>query len=387
MSQPATVLLRGGHIYGPTGNATAMLTDGSLVAWVGADDQAPGAQEVVDLDGAVVAPAFVDAHVHATHTGLAIDGLDLTDAMSLGDALDRLAAYTSTHSGSVVIGTGWDETRWPEQRPPTSTELDRAGAGKRVYLSRVDVHSAVASSSLLSETPHAAAEIGYLGDGAVALAAHHVVRKAAYDSVDPVMRATAQRSARRRAAEVGIGAFHEMGGPDIAGEDDFRAVLELAATEPGPLVFGYWGELRAVDRARALGAVGAGGDLFVDGSVGSHTAVFSEPYADADTRGHCWITAEQITAHVIACTQARMQTGFHAIGDAAIDNVLTGLRGASEIVGLHAIGKGRHRVEHAELATDATELARYGLIASVQPAFDARWGGVDGMYVQRLGGK
>src|SRR3954447_12374320 len=92
MSQPAAVLLRGGHIYGPTGNATAMLTDGSLVAWVGADDEAPDADEVVDLDGAVVVPAFVDAHVHATHTGLAIDGLDLTDATSLADALERLPA-------------------------------------------------------------------------------------------------------------------------------------------------------------------------------------------------------------------------------------------------------------------------------------------------------
>src|SRR3954451_12038811 len=165
MSQPAAVLLRGGHIYGTTGNATAMLTDGSLVAWVGADDEAQDADEVVDLAVAAVARAFVDAHVHATHTVLAIDGLDLTAATSLGEALDRLAAYASTHTGSVVIGTGWDETRWPEQRPPTSMELDRAAAGKRVYLSRVDVHSAVASSSLLSETPQAVAEIGYLGDG------------------------------------------------------------------------------------------------------------------------------------------------------------------------------------------------------------------------------
>src|SRR3954471_23710250 len=148
MSQPATVLLRGRHIYGPAGNATAMLTDGSLVAWVGADDEAPDADEVVDLDGAVVAPAFVDAHVHATHTGLAIDGLDLTAATSLGDALYRLAAYASTHTGSVVIGTGWDETRWPEQRPPTSTELDRDGAGKRDFLARVDVHPRLAPSAL-----------------------------------------------------------------------------------------------------------------------------------------------------------------------------------------------------------------------------------------------
>src|SRR4051794_23007548 len=159
-----------------------MLTDGSLLAWVGPDDAAPDADDVVDLAGAVVAPAFVDAHVHATHTGLAIDGLDLTEATSLDDALGRLAAYADAHVGSVVIGTGWDETRWPEQRPPTAHELDRAAAGKRVYLSRVDVHSAVASSALLADTPGVAGELGHVGDGVVALAAHHRVRKAAYDS-------------------------------------------------------------------------------------------------------------------------------------------------------------------------------------------------------------
>ncbi|MFL6240470.1 MAG: amidohydrolase [Actinomycetes bacterium] len=384
MTGPATVLLRGGHVTGTAG-ATAMLTEGSLVAWVGQDDSAPPAAEVVDLEGAVVAPAFVDAHVHATHTGLALDGLDLTGAMSLPDALDRLSTYARAHAGSVVIGTGWDDTRWPERRPPTSGELDRAAGGRPVYLSRVDVHSAVASSALLSAAPQAAAEIGFGSNGFVALAAHHVIRKAAYDSVDPAMRASAQRSTRRRAVELGIGAFHEMGGPDIAGEADFVSVLRIAGDEPGPDVFGYWGELGAIDRARELGAVGAGGDLFVDGSVGSHTCWLSQPYADADTRGHCWITAAQIGEHVVACARSRMQTGFHAIGDAALHAVLVGFQTATDVVGSYAIGKGRHRIEHAELVDDPASFARHGLIASVQPAFDARWGGAAGMYVDRLG--
>jgi predicted amidohydrolase YtcJ len=378
------MLLRGGHIYGHP-HATAMVTDGAHVAWVGADDTTPAAEHVIDLDGAVVAPAFVDGHVHATHTGLALDGLDLTEATSVADALDRVASYSSSHDGAVVLGTGWDETRWPDKRAPTATELDNASGGKVVYLARVDVHSAVASTALLDKAPSAAAAIGFSDNGTVALEAHHIVRRAAYDNVDATTRRSAQRSTLRRAAEVGIAAFHEMGGPDIAGEDDFLSVLRLARDESGPAVFGYWGELGAVERARELGAVGAGGDLFVDGSVGSHTALLTDPYADAPTRGHCWITSEQITAHVVACAQARLQTGFHAIGDAAIANVLDGFRAAAGVVGTYALGKGRHRIEHAELTREPVELARFGLMASVQPAFDARWGGSDGMYVERLG--
>jgi hypothetical protein len=385
MNGAGTVLFRGGHIDGPTPRATAMLTDGSLVAWVGTDEMAPPADEVVELRGAVVTPAFVDAHVHATHTGLALDGLDLAGATSLTDALDRLATYARAHSTSVVIGTGWDETHWPERRPPTAGELDRAADTRRVYLSRVDGHSAVASSALLADAPDAEGAVGFGADGRVALAAHHAVRRAAYNSVDAATRTSAQRTARQRAAEVGIGAVHEMGGPDIAGEDDFTALLTLAGEEPGPIVFGYWGEIDAVERARDLGAVGAGGDLFVDGSVGSHTALLREAYADAETCGHRWVTSEQVADHVIACAQSRLQSGFHAIGDEAIATVLAGYNAAAEVVGLYAIGKGRHRVEHAELVDDAAEFARYGLIASVQPAFDARWGGSDGMYVERLG--
>src|SRR5881227_2547576 len=195
MSEPSTVLLRGGRIHSlaAPGTATAMLTEGPRVAWVGTDEAAPAADQVIDLHGAVVAPAFVDAHVHATHTGLALDGLDLTAATSLHDALDRLSQYARGHAGSVVIGTGWDETGWPESRPPQAHELDVATGGKRVYLSRVDVHSAVASSALLAAAPQAEAATGYLGDGSVALDAHHIVRKAAYASVDSAMRAAAQR--------------------------------------------------------------------------------------------------------------------------------------------------------------------------------------------------
>ena len=382
-----TTLLRGGHVYGPRDDATAMLTDGGLVAWVGTDEQAPTADDVIELAGAVVAPAFVDAHVHATHTGLAIDGLDLSGAVSLSAALDELSAYATTHPGSLVLGTGWDETRWPERRPPHAAELDRAAGDRRTYLSRVDGHSAVASSGLLAAAPEAEALTGFRGDGLVALEANHAVRRAAYAGIDATTRATAQRATLRRAAEVGIGAVHEMGGPDIAGERDFTALLQIAAQEPAPAVFGYWGEIGVVDRVRDLGAVAAGGDLFVDGSVGSHTALLNQPYADADTCGHQWLTAEQIGDHVVACAQARLQSGFHAIGDAAIDAVLEGFRRAADVVGLYAIGKGRHRVEHAEFATDAGEFLRYGLIASVQPAFDARWGGNAGMYVDRLGAR
>ncbi|WP_030919051.1 amidohydrolase [Streptomyces sp. NRRL B-24720] len=398
-SEHRTVLLRGGDVHSPADPfATAMVVERGHVAWVGsegaADAFASGVDEVIDLEGALVTPAFTDAHVHTTATGLALTGLDLSGARTLAEALDLVRTHTAAHPADrVVLGHGWDATRWPEQRPPSRGELDAAAGGRPVYLPRIDVHSAVVTTALLDLVPGVTALAGYHPDAPLTDAAHHAVRSAAHDAVSPRQRADAQGAALDRAASLGIGTVHECGGPDISDEEDFTGLLKLAAGRPGPRVFGYWaeqvGDEKDARRIRELGAIGAAGDLFVDGSLGSHTACLHEPYADgpAGHTGTAHLDAAQIAAHVTACTEAGLQAGFHAIGDAAVSAVVAGVRAASETLGLARIRAARHRVEHAEMLTPETvaAFAELGLTASVQPAFDAAWGGEDGMYAQRLG--
>ncbi|MFJ8617856.1 amidohydrolase [Streptomyces clavifer] len=396
-SEHRTVLLRGGDVHSPADPfATAMVVERGHVAWVGsegaADAFASGVDEVIDLEGALVTPAFTDAHVHTTAAGLALTGLDLSAARTLAEALDLLRAHTRTHSGErVVLGHGWDAARWPEQRPPSRAELDEAAGGRPVYLPRVDVHSAVVTTALLDLVPGVTALTGYHPDAPLTGAAHHAVRSAAHGAVTPRQRAEAQRAALAHAASLGIGTVHECAGPEISDQEDFTGLLELASQEPGPRVFGYWAERiedeEGARRIRELGATGAAGDLFVDGSLGSHTAFLHEPYADAPHTGTSHLDAAQIAAHVTACTEAGLQAGFHAIGDAAVSAVVAGVRAASEKLGLARVRAARHRVEHAEMLTPETvaAFAELGLTASVQPAFDAAWGGRDGMYAARLG--
>ncbi|MFF1917157.1 amidohydrolase [Streptomyces sp. NPDC058239] len=398
-SEHRTVLLRGGDVHSPADPfATAMVVERGHVAWVGsegaADAFASGVDEVVDLEGALVTPAFTDAHVHTTSTGLALTGLDLSGARTLDEALGLLRAYVAAHPADrVVLGHGWDTTRWPEQRPPSRGELDAAAGGRPVYLPRIDVHSAVVTTALLDLVPGVTELTGYHPDAPLTGAAHHAVRSAAHGAVSPQQRADARRAALRHAASLGIGTVHECGGPDISDEEDFVALLKLAATESGPRVFGYWaeqvGDEKDARRIRELGAIGAAGDLFVDGSLGSHTACLHEPYADgpAGHTGTAHLDAARIAAHVTACTEAGLQAGFHAIGDAAVSAVVEGVRAASETLGLARIRAARHRIEHAEMLTPETvaAFAELGLTASVQPAFDAAWGGKEGMYAQRLG--
>jgi len=395
---PQRVLLRGGTIHSPEEPfATAMLVEDGAVAWLGSDSAADVAHadsvdEIVELRGALITPAFVDAHVHLTSTGLIVAGLDLHDAPSLTAALDAIATFAAgIPAGEMVIGQGWDESRWPERRAPSLSELDRAVGGRPAYLSRADVHSALASSALIAAVPQVRGAAGFDESGQLRQQAHHLVRKAAFSMLSPGMRGELQAAARRRAAELGIGALHECGGPDISGEADFIQVLASSLELPGPEVFGYWGELSgersAVEKAAFLGAVGAGGDLFLDGAIGSHTACLAHPYADKDTLGAAYATTEQVAAHVVECTQAGMQAGFHVIGDAAMTTLLDGFDAAAAKVGRDALYRIGHRVEHAEMIPvgGIQRLLDFGIVASVQPSFDAAWGGPDGMYVERLG--
>ncbi|HJV13793.1 MAG TPA: amidohydrolase [Propionibacteriaceae bacterium] len=384
----------GGRVYAPDyPGATALVSDGSMISFVGSDDaarRAASGQTEVDLRGRLVTPAFVDAHVHLIQTGLAMAGLGLHDATSREDAVARLAAYARSHpDADIIVGHGWDERRWPEPLPPSRAELDRAGGGVPVYLARVDVHSAVVSSALLDQLPGVSSVVGYHPDGLLTREAHHLCRGSLDRLFTDHERRSAARTALHSAAAQGVAAVHDLGGPHLGPMEDLRRVREVAA-ELGIGVTAYWGELAtepAIEWAWQAGVAGLAGDLCVDGAIGSRTASLQAPYADADTRGARYLSEQQIADHVIACTQTGLQAGFHCIGDDAVAAAVSGLRRAAERLGASQIRAARHRLEHVEMISEAdiTTLAQLGVVASVQPAFDAAWGKPGELYEQRLG--
>ncbi|MDT5017641.1 MAG: hypothetical protein QOD39_3801, partial [Mycobacterium sp.] len=206
----------------------------------------------------------------------------------------------------------------------------------------------------------------------------------------PDQRDRARQAALDAAAALGIVAVHECAGPDIGGIDDWDDVRGL---DHGVEIVGYWGEpVTSAEQARALiertGARGLAGDLFVDGALGSRTAWLHRPYADAsDCCGNSYLDVDAITAHLEACTEAGITAGFHVIGDAAVTAVVDALERIVEKFGAPAVARCGHRLEHLEMVTkqQAARLGSWGVIASMQPHFDALWGGDHGMYAHRLG--
>src|SRR3954467_8558512 len=290
------------------------------IGWLGAADDAPRAGRTVDGGGALLTPALVDAHVHATATGPPLHGLALHGADSLRSAVGRVAEHAAAAPTGTVLGTGWDETTWPEGRGLTRHDLDTVVGERPAYLARVDVHSATVSTALLDRVPGITGLPGYSPDGRLRLDAHHAVRKAAYGSVPAHPRRAAACATLAPPTALGIGSLHEMGGPEVSSAEDLAGLLELAGERPGPRVVGYWGELAergGLAVVRELGLAGAGGDLFCDGAFGSHTAALSAPYRDLpEPSGALRFETAQLVRHVRACTEAGIQAGFHVIGDA-----------------------------------------------------------------------
>lgn len=382
------------HASGPV-PPTALVVEDARIVWVGTDADAPAtatatADEVVDLDGALVAPGFVDAHAHVLETGLVATGVDLSAAASMADALDRLAAAAT--AGGPVVAYGWDELSWPERRPPSAQEVDRAVGGLPAYAVHADLSRAVVSAGLADAA--GCRQVPGWADGVVTDVAHERARDA--------LRAGDAR--RRRLVAAGLAEFarqgvvsvHEHSAPGL----DTRAGLAelLAATaDPScglPEVVGYRTELcEDAGQARRLaeeipGLAGVAAPA-VDGTFGSRSAALRSPYADIEpaTRGELRLSAGEVANHVGAATRARLQAVFEVAGDRAMAEVLLGVQAAAEVEGVDAVRAAGHRLEHAAMV-DTPALARIlllGLTVSGRPVADARWGGPSGMLARRLG--
>jgi predicted amidohydrolase YtcJ len=371
--------------------AGSVLVRGSRIVWVGDDPgQAPPHDAAMDLSGSTLGPAFVDAHVHLTPTGMALVGLDLSDVSSGQELLDRIRSHAHGDPGRVVWGLGYDDHGFPDPLP-TADDLADAAPGRVVYLSRTDGHSCLVDRATLSAAPLARAD-GVERDadggptGVLKREAHHVVRMWAIGALSDDELAAARTAAARRAASLGIASVHEMGGPDIMGSGDFDAWI--SGSWPVEVV-GYWGAMD-LDFVLERGLRQVGGDLSLDGSLGSRTAALTEPYADHGESGHLYVDDGELTAFFREATIRGLQVGAHAIGDAAVSQAVRCwrevARGLPEYLN-GEIRRLRHRIEHAELIPPEllTEIADLGLVASVQPAFEERWGKPGGMYTTRLG--
>ena len=378
--------------------AEALAISGEFITKVGSNEEvrrlAGRATRVIDAGGRLVVPGFNDAHVHLIMGAEELVGVDLRPSSDEDDLARRLERFAATRpAGEWITGGYWDHEAWPGKRLPTRDLLDRVTPNHPVFVKRLDGHMAVANSLAMRlagiddeiVVPPGGEVIrgadgkltGLLKDTAMEL----VTRAMPPPTLDAVLRRA--RAALAHAASLGVTTLQDITASalefeayrklDEAGELTAR-ISSIANYEPDD---DPGGEVTGERATPSLWLRSGGRKFFADGSMGSSTAAFFEPYTDdPGSRGlliHDPHELEQLVGDVLASGQ---QPVVHAIGDRANALVLDILERLH--AGAAAGRRWRSRIEHAQVVRveDRARFKSLGVVASIQPSHcidDMRW--------------
>ncbi len=392
-------LFTGGKIFDGhrhRGEGSVLVEGGRIVAVGTVDRDAAAGAEVVDVAGGLVAPGFVDAHVHVVQGGLERTRCDLSEVHTRADYVERVAAYVASHPDREwVLGGGWAMAAFPGGTP-TAADLDAVTGGRPVFLPNRDHHGAWVSTRALElagidrDTPDpadgrierdaAGRPTGTLHEGAMSLVGRLVpaTTEQEYDA--------ALLAGQSHLHSLGVTGWQDAIVGDYAGMEDPGPAYRRAA-ERGTLtgwVVGalWWDRDRGVEQLPDLVARRAAYShgrfrassvkVMQDGVAENFTAAMAAPYLDrcghpTDRRGHSFLTAAALREAVPALAEAGFQIHVHAIGDRGVRETLDAFAGLALPEG-GPVADLRHHVAHLQVVDprDLSRFAELGVAANVQ---------------------
>jgi predicted amidohydrolase YtcJ len=385
-------LYRAGRVHTLSHPSTGewVLVDERHVERVGAGDP-PQADRVVDLPGTTIVPGFVDAHVHLTGTGIHDSGPPIDSARSAAELLAMLREAAESRDGPLLVH-GFDETTWERPDLPSVDDLN-AVSPRPVVAVRADGHICLANRTAIdaagvAELPGLERDGDGVPTGVIRREANWAVQRWYHEQLDDHRVQELQLQAASLAASRGVTSVHEMAVPNSRGPRDFEVLMGHRTRLPVDVI--PFVASTEIPYVMDFGLPRIGGDLSLDGSIGARTAHLRTPYADGEDTGVGYLEGEDLTEFFHNAHLAGLQVAVHAIGDAAIELVLScwdRVYGALDSRGRRHFRARRHRVEHFEMPSppQIERAANLGLAISVQPSFDAAWGHPGAMYEQRLG--
>ena len=378
--------------------ATALAARGGRILAVGSDAEVGRLRGpktvVVDGKGRRVVPGFIDSHTHMSMGGFNLLAVDLRKTKDPADFTRQLADFAKTRPAGLWLTDGaWDHQVWADPVLPTRAMLDPATAGRPACLSRTDGHMMVCNGRALAlakvtrETPDPPGGV-IVRDAAGEPTG--VLKDAAMDLVWAVRPARtvaeleeALRTAVRHAAENGVTSVQDLPGNsrDLDAWEGLRRQGKLTVRVDYRPSLSEWENARdrraAMKNDEWLRIGGVKG--YVDGSLGSSTALFFEPYSDDPKTSGVYaseaIPLEKLEGRVAAADAAGLQVEVHAIGDRANAEILDVFERVAKKNGAK---DRRFRVEHAQhlRPQDVPRFAKLGVVASMQPYHaidDGRW--------------
>ena len=376
--------------------AQAVAVNGDTISAVG--DSARLAEmvgpdtRVIANGKAMVVPGFMDGHTHFLNGGFQLTNVDLRDAASPQEFVARIKAFAATvQPGEWILGGTWDHENWPGTPLPDRSWIDSVTPNNPVFVDRLDGHMALANSLALRKAGVTRGTREIPGGAIVRRADGEPTGVLKDEAQGPVQAVIPNPSESQSDAAL-------LRGMDWAASKGVTAVADVSVP---------WYEVAALRRAHAAGKLttrvsvyvpladwrrmadtvrkrGAGDDRlrvagvkgYVDGSLGSTTALFYQPYNDSPGTSGLFVTPEDsLRAWIGGADSAGLQVVVHAIGERA-NGVLLDI--FDSVAKAHGSRDRRFRVEHAQhlRRADIVRLARSGVIASMQPYHavdDGRW--------------
>ncbi len=395
--QHADLVIRNGKVLTideqqPRAQAVAMV--GEKIVFVGSNEDVQTfidktRTKVIDARGRLVTPGFNDAHIHFLDGGQLMLEVDLRGVTTLAEAQQKVKARVAgLPPGTLIRGGGWDHERFPDQAWPTKETLDAVAPNHPVALDRVDGHSTWVNSYVLrqagitSETPDppggTIARDPQSGEptGIVKETAQGLLKLGSYALTEAEQRAFDERAieeALALARRTGVTSIQQLNGAyelfetfHKQGRLTARVTFNMALTAD-PKRLAEYETLRR--RYRPEGNWIRFGYLkeFIDGSLGSGTALMFKPFNDTpNTAGLPQMPYTELEQRVLTADRLGFQLGIHAIGDKANHWVLNAFEKAQHT---HGRRDSRHRIEHAQHLADADfpRFAQLDVIASMQP--------------------
>jgi predicted amidohydrolase YtcJ len=341
---------------------------------------------------AMVTPGFMDGHTHFLTGGFQLTSVDLRDASSPAEFIARIKAHAAKlRPGEWILGGDWDHERWPGTPLPQRSWIDSVTPDNPVFVNRLDGHMALANSAALRlagvdrttrDIPGGSIVRGPEAEptGVLKDEAQNPVY-AVIPTPSPAQSDAALRRAMAWAASKGVTAVVDVSVPwyEVAALRRAHAAGKLTTRVAVFVPLGEWRRMADTARIRGVGDDWlrvAGVKGYVDGSLGSTTALFYEPYRDAPETSGLMVTPEDsLRAWIGGADSAGLQVVVHAIGERA-NGLLLGIY--DSVVKAHGARDRRFRIEHAQhlRRADISRLARSGVIASMQPYHaidDGRW--------------
>lgn len=376
----------------PTATALAWDTDTGRVLAVG-DRQAmltlyPLAA-VTDVGQATVIPGLIDAHAHLMFLGGTLMQADLTGATSTRDIVARLQRFAADNPEGWLLGSGWDQNRWPDKQFPTVADLDAAFPDRPVWLGRIDGHAGWGNSAALRAVARQPGQRALKGSWQPA--GGRIVRdakgqpsgvfvdeamslvQAAIPAPSEAAREQMLARALDKAVSQGLTGVHDMG----VSRADLALMRRFADAGKLPLRIDAYADGNG-DALADLCAQGAyqhaggrlemrGVKLFMDGALGSRGAALLADYSDdPHNRGLLVTSPDDFETAVRKADTCHVQVATHAIGDRGNRIALDTYQ---KVLGERRATDHRWRIEHAQVVAleDIPRFAQLGVIASMQP--------------------